>query len=122
MPRRSSFWRNRASNCLLENLVRERVLEESASARLAHDAPVEELVERVTDRGLVPPADVAKRVVRESRTDGRGDLGGGARLLRELPDTHRHQRLETRGRSALFAMTKVVDELRQEERVPGGNR
>jgi hypothetical protein len=74
MTRRRSFWWNRAGNRLLKYLVRERILEESASAGLAHDAPVEEFVERVADRSFVPTADIAKRVVRESRTDERGDL------------------------------------------------
>ena len=93
MPRRRSFSRNPAGNRLLKNLVRERVLEESASARLTDDAPVEKLVERVADRSFIPPADVPKRVVRESRTDARSDLGGGARLLGELADPRRYQRL-----------------------------
>ncbi len=60
------------------------------------DAPVEELVESVADRSLVPSAHVAKGVVRESRADARGDLGcvreGSGRGLFEYTHTRPLQR------------------------------
>ena len=121
MARARAFRRHGLSNRLVDDVVRKRVFEKPAPARFAHDAPVEKFVECVPERGFVPSAHLAKRVVRKSNADASGDLCGRVRLVRELADTAGHEGMQIRGWIDAFALSKVVDKLRQEERVPVGN-
>jgi hypothetical protein len=85
-PRGGIFRRDRSRDRIVNEVVREDVFEDSASTGFADDAPVEKLVERIGERGLIPRADLADRVAREALPNARGDLRGSSRVLGEPRD------------------------------------
>ena len=101
--------------------MRKCILEKPPSTRFTYDTPVEEFVERAAEGRFAPSTYVAKRIVREPRSDARGNLSSGAAFLGELRDTSGDERLQVCMWSDLCTLAKIVDELRQEERVAVGN-
>ena len=98
-------------------MVRESVFKKAPSAGFANDPPVEQLVERVGERGFIPRTHLAHGIAREAIADTGGDLGSGARVFRESLDAARDDCLQRRRLRARLAVAHVDDELRQEKRI-----
>ena len=116
-PHCSILWRNVLRDHLEHQIVREGVLQQAAAAGLTDDAAIEKFVERVAERGVIPGADFAHRIARETIADAGRDFGNGTRRLREPLDAARHDLLQRSGFGGGLSLTSVGHYLRQEERV-----
>ena len=82
MAGRRAFGWNGRSDDVCDDVVGERIVEDPAAARLAHDAPFDEFVQRRVDGRHAPAADLDDGVARETRPHERGDLGDCSSLVR----------------------------------------
>ncbi len=105
-----------------DEVMGERVIEETAAGRFLDDAMLDQFVDRRLDRSLGPTAHVDQRVAREPRAHQRGDLRDRARLARPLLDASGQQALRAQGGPRGQLLDRGVDELGEEERVADRGR
>ena len=85
MARGRTFRRHRLGEIpsLIDKLVRDAYSKSPRPLDFTYDSTVEEFVERAAEVCFTPSAYVAKSIVREPRSDARGDLSSSAGLLRK---------------------------------------